>query len=98
MKNINSYFILSIGSLILLSTVAVFAQGVDAATLQVSTSYLQFKSFAKAVSAICALIGGLKAYNKFQNGDPEFKRGILVWFGAAAFSMMIPSILDALFR
>jgi hypothetical protein len=59
--------------------------------------YRTFKSLAFGVSGICALIGSMKVYSKLSQGDGDFRRSILVWFGACLTALLIPSILDALF-
>ena len=68
------------------------------ATLLVSGLYRYYKLVAQIVSAICALIGGVKVYGKIMDGGSESRRSILVWFSASLFCLFIEPILDVLFR
>lgn len=68
------------------------------ATLLVSGLYRYYKLVAQIVSAICALIGGVKVYGKIMDGGSESRRSILVWFSASLFCLFIEPILDLLFR
>ncbi|PRY27814.1 uncharacterized protein DUF4134 [Spirosoma oryzae] len=100
MRRFNLKFILMICLLVFLGLLTAYAQAVnvDAATMEVSGGYRQFKTFSKGVSAICACVGAIRVYSKFSSGDPDMRRGVLVWFGAALFAALLPSVLDALFR
>lgn len=70
---------------------------VTEATLEISTIYKGFKSFAYAMSALCALIGSIRVYTRFQKGD-DARSSILVWFGGCAVALVVPSFLDVFFK
>lgn len=91
--------------LVLVVTPALMAQGdfgaggsPSEATLLVSGLYRYYKLVAQIVSAICALVGGVKVYGKIMDGGSESRRSILVWFSASLFCLFVIPILDKLFR
>ena len=84
--------------LVVVCCTSVFAQGADVATMEASGIYRAFKKLAYSVSGICAMIGAMKVYSKYANGDPDMKRGTLAWLGGAFFVALVPSVLDALFH
>lgn len=82
-----------------LLTLTVVAQpNVDSATLEVSFMYKYMISFSRGMSALCALIGGIKVFNRFTLGDTEVKSLIIRWFGGAMFAFLLPNLVDVLFR
>lgn len=86
--------------LVMIGTMTAYAQAVLPITHDVSNIYRTFKSLAKVVSAVCAIIGSIKVFGKFTNGDPsvDVKRSILIWFGGCFFSLLIFGLVDTLFR
>lgn len=93
-----SWTIVLIGILVALPMLSSLAQDISPATLQVSGGYRGFKALAKSVAAVCALIGAIKVFTKFSNGDPDVKRSATVWFGGSFFAVLIFGIIDVLFR
>lgn len=50
-----------------------------------------------AISAILGLIGAIKVYNKFSNGDPDTGKTAASWFGACLFLVLAGTVLKAFF-
>jgi hypothetical protein len=50
-----------------------------------------------ALGVIIGLIGGIRVYSKFHNGDPDTQKAVMSWFGAALFLVAVGTILTAFF-
>lgn len=94
--------ILLVLALLLFNSVPVWAQppsgAVADATMQVSGVYRKMKALGNTIAMICALIGFVKVYNKFQMADPDMYRAIFAWVFAILFCLYFPYVVDVLFR
>lgn len=50
-----------------------------------------------ALGVVIGLIGGIRVYSKFHNGDPDTQKAVMSWFGAALFLVAISAILTSFF-
>lgn len=50
-----------------------------------------------AVGAVIGLIGGIKVYQKFSNGDPDTSKTAASWFGACIFLIVSATVLRSFF-
>ncbi len=50
-----------------------------------------------ALGVVIGLIGGVRVYSKFHNGDPDTQKAVMSWFGAALFLVAVGTILTAFF-
>ena len=50
-----------------------------------------------ALGVIIGLIGAVRVYSKFHNGDPDTQKAVMSWFGAALFLVAVGGILQAFF-
>lgn len=87
---------------ILLSGMVVFAQGNGSAGIteatQMVTSYFDpATQLIYAIGAVVGLIGGVKVYNKFSNGDPDTSKTAASWFGACIFLIVAATVLRSFF-
>ncbi|WP_198174955.1 DUF4134 family protein [Spirosoma arboris] len=78
------------------------ATGNGAAAL--STTATTIRSYATAAQTIIlalgvviGLIGAVRVYSKFHNGDPDTQKAVMSWFGAALFLVAVGTILTAFF-
>lgn len=49
------------------------------------------------IGGIVGLIGGLRIYNKWTNGDQDINKEILGWGGACLFLILVPIFVGAFF-
>ena len=89
-------------SLLLLSTTPAFAGtgGAGAFTTagnQVKSYWTPLKTFIQFVGGIVGLIGGLRIYIKWQNGDQDVNKEILGWGGACLFLTIVPTFVGSFF-
>jgi len=58
---------------------------------------IPLKTFIQFVGGIVGLIGGLRIYNKWQNGDQDVNKEILGWGGACLFLTIVPTFVGSFF-
>lgn len=49
------------------------------------------------ISAVIGLIGAIKVYHKFSNGDPDTGKTAASWFGACVFVVVAVTVLRTFF-
>lgn len=55
------------------------------------------KLLINAVAGVVGLIGGIRIFNKWQNGDQDVTKEIIGWVGAVIFILLVPTVLDSMF-
>lgn len=50
-----------------------------------------------AIGVIVGLVGGIRVYSKWHNGDPDTMKAVTGWFGAAMFLVAVGTVLTAFF-
>ena len=77
-----------------------FAQGAGAITSAantIKTYWTPVSILIKVIGAVVGLIGGLRIYNKWTNGDQDINKEILGWGGACLFLFLVPTFVSAFF-
>jgi hypothetical protein len=92
-------FLLAVNLLYVLN---LFAQGngsagITAATSMVNSYFDPATKLVYAIGAVIGLIGGVKVYSKFSNGDPDTSKTAASWFGACIFLIVAATILRSFF-
>ncbi|SDM54156.1 protein of unknown function [Catalinimonas alkaloidigena] len=94
----NSWRWLLIG---LLSTHRVQAQGgqnaINAATTELQTMVDPVSNFILVLGAIIGLIGGVRVFIKWNNGDQDVQKAIMGWFGSCLFLIIVGVVIKAFF-
>ncbi|MGV8964030.1 MAG: DUF4134 domain-containing protein [Candidatus Saccharimonadaceae bacterium] len=85
-----------------LSGIGAFAQGngtagINEATQMVTSYFDPATQLIYAIGAVVGLIGGVKVYNKFSNGDPDTSKTAASWFGACIFLIVAATVLRSFF-
>lgn len=52
----------------------------------------------KVVGMLVGVIGGLRIYNKWSNGDQDINKEVVGWGGSALFLILAPEFLSAIFN
>jgi predicted transporter len=86
-------------AMVLSATVA-SAQG--AATITQATSDIQeyiepVGLLIQGVGAIVGIVGGIRIYNKWNNGDNDVNKELIGWGGACVFLLLVPTFVTAFF-
>ena len=55
------------------------------------------KLIIQAIGAVVGLIGGVRIYNKWTNGDQDINKEIVGWAGACLFLVIVPQFVGAFF-
>ena len=84
-------------ALVLLMSVDANAQlaGIEDAAGTIKKSYPTVKTLIYAVAGITGLVGGVRIYNKWTNGDQDINKEIVGWGGAALFISLVPTVVGA---
>ena len=88
-------------ALLMISTTPAFAGGgagaFTTAGNEIKKYWTPLKTFIQFVGGIVGLIGGLRIYNKWQNGDQDVNKEILGWGGACLFLTIVPTFEGSFF-
>lgn len=55
------------------------------------------KTLIYAIAVIVGIVGGVRIYNKWTNGDQDINKEIIGWGGAAIFLTIVPTFIEAIF-
>lgn len=87
---------------LMMAITPVLAQGDGAVALGTAATKIKayvtnLKLLIYAVAAIVGLVGGLRIYNKWTNGDQDINKEVVGWGGAAVFVALVPTFVEAIF-
>lgn len=86
---------------VLLATVPLFAQGGAAALTDAATEIKSYwdpvKLIIQAIGGLVGFIGGVRIYNKWQNGDQDINKELVGWGGSALFLIIVPQFVSSFF-
>lgn len=74
-----------------------FAGPIGSATSQLAQYRSEIGGLVYAVGGIVGFVGGLRIYNKWQNGDQDVNKELLGYGGAMIFLFIVPTIVGAFF-
>ncbi len=85
----------------LLVTATLYAQdgnsGISAATTQVKSYFSTGTSLMYAIGAIVGLVGAVKVYKKWNDGDHDTGKVASSWFGSCIFLVVVSTVLKSFF-
>lgn len=81
---------------------AIFAQTGGAGAITQATSDIEgyvepVGKLTQAIGAVVGVIGGIRIYNKWNNGDQDINKELVGWGGACIFLILVPTIITAFF-
>lgn len=71
--------------------------GITSATTQVTSYFATGCNLMYAIGAVSGLIGAVKVYQKWNQGDHEVGKLAAAWFGSCIFLVVVATILKAFF-
>jgi Domain of unknown function (DUF4134) len=71
--------------------------GLNAANTQVRGYFDTGTTLMYAVCALVALIGAVKVYSKWSNGDPDTGKVVAAWVGGCIFLVVVATVVKAFF-
>ncbi|CAA7197003.1 DUF4134 domain-containing protein [Chryseobacterium potabilaquae] len=88
-------------ALMLLAITPIFAQGGAAALTNAAVEVKKYwdpvKLIIMAVGGVVGLIGGVRIYNKWSNGDQDINKEVVGWGGACLFLIIVPEFVSSFF-
>ena len=71
--------------------------GINQANQEVRSYFGAGTNLMYAVGALLALIGAVKVYQKWNNGDPDTGKVAAAWFGSCVFLVIVTTVVRAFF-
>jgi hypothetical protein len=92
--------ITAIISLLLVATVTVAQDGnagINEATTQVKSYFATGTNLMYAIGAIVGLVGAIKVYKKWNDGEHDTGKVASSWFGSCIFLVVVATVLKSFF-
>lgn len=88
-------------AMVLLATGA-FAQTGGAGAIEKATTDIEayvdpIGQLIQVIGAVVGIVGGVRIYNKWNNGDQDVNKELIGWGGACIFLLLVPTIITAFF-
>jgi hypothetical protein len=85
----------------LLSAISAAAQdgaaGINSATTQVKSYFSAGCNLMYAIGAIVGIVGAIKVFRKWNEGEPDTNKVAAAWFGSCIFLVVVATILQSFF-
>jgi hypothetical protein len=79
------------------TTNAQIGVGVDAAATEVKGVFANVSNLVLMIGGVVGLVGGIKVFTKWQNGDQDVQKSITGWLGACLFLLLTGGVLKTMF-
>jgi hypothetical protein len=92
--------ITTIISLLLIATIAMAQDGnagINEATTQVKSYFSTGTNLMYAIGAIVGLVGAIKVYKKWNDGEHDTGKVASSWFGSCIFLVVVATVLKSFF-
>jgi hypothetical protein len=93
--------IMAFGSLVILTLQAAMAQdgnaGINQATTQVKSYFDTGTNLMYAIGAIVGLVGAIKVFKKWNDGEHDTGKVASSWFGSCIFLVIVATVLKSFF-
>src|ERR1700744_3747388 len=73
------------------------AAGINSATTQVKSYFSAGCNLMYAIGAVVGIIGAVKVFNKWNNGEPDTNKVAAAWFGSCIFLVVVATVLKSFF-
>ena len=88
-------------ALVLFALTPVLAQGAAAisnANTEIRKYWDPIKLLIQGIGGVVGLIGGLRIYNKWTNGDQDINKEVVGWGGACLFLIIVTQFVNSFFQ
>ncbi|MGB0870332.1 MAG: DUF4134 domain-containing protein [Flavobacteriales bacterium] len=84
---------------LVLTTAPAFAGvgAIDSVTAELATYVDSIGNLILIIGAIVGLVGGVRVYVKWNNGDQDVNKAIMGWMGSCMFLVLVGTIVNAFF-
>jgi hypothetical protein len=97
LTNAKTKFLTVLGALFMAFEGMAQTNGIDSAAAELTTYVDSISNFILIVGAVVGLIGGVRVYIKWNNGDQDINKAIMSWFGSCIFLVLVGGIIRAFF-
>jgi len=73
------------------------ATGITTGTSQLVSYFDPITTLIMAIGAIVGIVGGVRIYSKWNNGDQDINKELMGWGGSAVFLILAPLVLKGVF-
>ena len=98
---INNKAVLALGAIMTAPAMAMasgtFDDGIQSATNEITDAASTLSTLCLAIGAVVGLVGAVRIYIKWNNGDQDVTKAILGWGGAALFLIASGAIISGFF-
>ncbi|MCL4637742.1 MAG: DUF4134 domain-containing protein [Olivibacter sp.] len=74
-----------------------FSQGLAQGTSEIITYLDPITSLIMAIGGVVGIVGGVRIYQKWNNGDQDINKELMSWGGSAIFLIIAPIVIRAVF-
>jgi len=94
---VKGLFALSLMAAVNLAHAQTGASAVEGAAQQIKDYVEPVSNLIQMVGAVVGIVGGVRIYNKWNNGDNDVNKELIGWGGACIFLLLVPTIVQAFF-
>jgi hypothetical protein len=73
------------------------AGAISSATSDIEEYVEPVSNLVQMIGAIVGIVGGVRIYNKWNNGDQDVNKELIGWGGACIFLLLVPTVIQAFF-
>lgn len=88
---------MSVSLMTMAQTATGFGAGIDSAQSEIQPLFSKVSVLMLAIGGIIGLIGAIRIYIKWNNGDQDVTKSIIAWGGAALFLAISGAVIGAVF-
>ena len=82
----------------LMQVLAKRAAAISNANTEIRKYWDPIKLLIQGIGGVVGLIGGLRIYNKWTNGDQDINKEVVGWGGACLFLIIVPQFVNSFFQ
>lgn len=97
MKNKKNLLMLLAVIMLLVPTSSFAGDALGDAATTIGDYFDGTQSLMFAIATLVGLIGGIRIFNKWNNGDKDINKEIIGWAGACVFIVLVPTFVQAIF-
>ncbi|MDO5664488.1 MAG: DUF4134 family protein [Bacteroidia bacterium] len=72
-------------------------QGIRDAATKIKEYIPAITTLMYAIGGVVGLVGGIRVYVKWNNGDQDVNKELMMWGGALIFLLVVPTVITAFF-
>ncbi|WP_251040561.1 DUF4134 family protein [Chryseobacterium sp. ISL-6] len=73
------------------------AGAISSATSDIEEYVEPVSNLVQMIGAVVGIVGGVRIYNKWNNGDNDVNKELIGWGGACIFLLLVPTVIQAFF-